>query len=346
MSVRSAVAISLMLVVAGCKSNDTTQTTDMGTIATDMGVTDVDMGVDASAAPGYPSYGAALAAYTNARCACGYAAQGFSNAADCSAQSIDAAPVLACEITAARILGPTGTSYYSCIAGVYQAAADCVASSTDCDESGACYHTLSNSLVNGCETLTTEQNNQFLAAENMCATTTSIVGSGADTCGAASEQTSSAISGNPVFTANTVGAGDHRTGPSDCTNSTGGGADVTFKWVVPASGMYTIDTIGSAVDDTVLYLVDSACPTSFTLTNGASGVLCNDDANYSDNIYDSSITANFTGGAEVYIVVDGYGPINTGFVRVNINPVEIDAGTPMDGGTTMDAGSAATGDAG
>ncbi len=77
----------------------------------------------------------------------------------------------------------------------------------------------------------------------------------------------------------------------------GGGTspDRTHLFTAPATGTYTIDTVGSAYD-TVLYVLDGDC-------DGLE-IACNDDL--SGSVSQSSVILDLAAGQSVVIVVDGY----------------------------------------
>jgi len=109
--------------------------------------------------------------------------------------------------------------------------------------------------------------------------------------------------GLAVAMGTTVGAGDDW--PADCAGS--GGSDVAYLWTVPADGSYIIDTIGSDYD------------TALTVHAGVCGIpdlACADDLETGDLV--SRIALDFTAGARVTIVVDGYDGDASGNYVLNI----------------------------
>ena len=74
------------------------------------------------------------------------------------------------------------------------------------------------------------------------------------------------------------------------------GEDVSYGWVAPATGMYTIDTCGSSMTlDTVLYVRDGDCM--------GTQLACNDDACGAFDL-SSRVSVNLTAGQPVVVVID------------------------------------------
>lgn len=95
--------------------------------------------------------------------------------------------------------------------------------------------------------------------------------------------------------------------------SCGGGGtsapDATFRWTVPATAAYTIDTLGSDFD-TILYVRSGTC--------GGTELACNDDVG--GGIRQSQVLLNLQQGQVIVIVVDGFG-FSSGNYVLNINPL-------------------------
>ncbi|MCX4242474.1 hypothetical protein [Paraliomyxa miuraensis] len=84
------------------------------------------------------------------------------------------------------------------------------------------------------------------------------------------------------------------------------GRDVVFRWVAPVDGVFTFDTIGSSFD-TVLYLRQGQCSTT--------EIACNDDSGGS---LQSMLVVGASAGAELTVVVDGYGLDEFGALALHI----------------------------
>lgn len=83
--------------------------------------------------------------------------------------------------------------------------------------------------------------------------------------------------------------------------------DRVYLWTVPASGLYRISTEGSSFD-TVLYLFNAGC--------SADELACSDDASG----FTSHIDVDAEEGAEIVIVVDGFGEAS-GDYQLSIAPL-------------------------
>ncbi len=139
--------------------------------------------------------------------------------------------------------------------------------------------------------------------------------------------TAVSTTGASVFMGTTDLQGDD-TNP-DCDDTTGYAPDRGYLWAAPASGTYTIDTIGSDFD-TILYVRDECL--------SATSIACNDDVD-PGVMRASTLEVTLTAGQEVVIIVDGWQNEHGNFV-VNITPGALDdAGTPgPDAGVVDDAG--------
>ena len=114
----------------------------------------------------------------------------------------------------------------------------------------------------------------------------------------------------------TAGAnGDTTAAPNALGGATCGGggdkaSDVAFAYKAPATGFYTIDTIGSAFD-TVLSVRADSC--------SGPELACNDDVG--DGSLQSQVGVSLTAGQSVVIVVDGFGTQSGRFdLNVNFSP--------------------------
>lgn len=114
---------------------------------------------------------------------------------------------------------------------------------------------------------------------------------------------------------NNMGQGNDSHG--SCTFDMGQpeGEDVTYSWTAPADGLYQFDTIGSAVEDTVLYVYD-ACMDGMEIA-------CNDDEP-GGNLLQSSLVLGMTSGQTVAVVVDGWSDQRVGDFVLNISQISCD----------------------
>ena len=90
-----------------------------------------------------------------------------------------------------------------------------------------------------------------------------------------------------------------------------GDSSVWFTWTAPSTGQFTFDTIGSAVDDTII-----AAYTGASLPGTA--VAGNDDITSGSN-YLSSMTFAATSGTTYSIVIDGYGSLQANQGNLTLN---------------------------
>jgi hypothetical protein len=102
-----------------------------------------------------------------------------------------------------------------------------------------------------------------------------------------------------------VGAGDDHEAPCGWE----GGQDVVYLWTAPATGYYSIDTLGSDFD-TVLYAYAGDCDGDV--------LTCNDDA---DGTLQSRIQLSLERGETIAIVVDAYSSEDTGNYVLSIDEV-------------------------
>src|SRR5262249_35638915 len=88
-----------------------------------------------------------------------------------------------------------------------------------------------------------------------------------------------------------------------------------FSYQAPATGLYTIDTLGSQFD-TVLYVRANTC--------SGGELACNDDAG--DGSLQSQLEVSLLAGQSIVIVVDGFGTQRGHFnLNIGFNP---NAATP------------------
>lgn len=258
-------------------------------------------------------------------CACFATGLGYPTAADCTMGQDGPTEVTTCETMAATsTIGGSGASIL-CRTNALTAHAACLMTAA-CNMTmvTACNSTLTSALM-GCDLPMT-----YFDALDTCATT-SVVGTGADTC--SDTAAASMAVGMDVFDGTTLGAGDQRMG--SCPMGGGGAADVAMRWTAPAAGTYTIDTIGSLFD-TVLFVVDG-CGTT------ATELACSDDISTMGGNYRSSLDITLTAGQTVQIIVDGYDSVAAGPYVVNITAPGATDGGVADGGGT-DAGDVDAGD--
>jgi hypothetical protein len=135
-----------------------------------------------------------------------------------------------------------------------------------------------------------------------------------------------------------IGATKEASEPQHAGNA--GGHSIWWRWVAPAAGYYTVNTIGSSLD-TLLGVYTGA--NVFALTTVAS----NDDAN--GNVTTSSVSFQATAGLTYFIAVDGKNGATGAIVLQLTNqsdflppyPVSTLAGTAGSTGSTNATGAAA-----
>lgn len=109
--------------------------------------------------------------------------------------------------------------------------------------------------------------------------------------------------------------------------------DVWYRLTAAVPGMYTFDTIGSAMPDTTLAIYGS-CP--------ASGLLgCNDDIDFDQGNFWSSVQLSLFVTQTVYIRVAGYG-LDEGQFRLNIQGPSASSGICCRGSTCATTATLAT----
>lgn len=107
--------------------------------------------------------------------------------------------------------------------------------------------------------------------------------------------------GSPAVSGTNVGAADNATPPCQSTDS----GEVAYRWTAPTTDTFTFDTLGSALTDTILWVVDGNC--------GGSVLACADDT----FLRRSRVEVPLIEGQVVIIYVDSYGGSSGGF-QLNI----------------------------
>lgn len=116
-----------------------------------------------------------------------------------------------------------------------------------------------------------------------------------------------------------TGAGNDSHGSCTIEQGQAPGEDVTYSWTAPAAGLYQFDTLGSTIQDTVLYVYD-AC------TDGTE-IACNDDAN--GGTFLSALVVSLAADQTVAITVDGWSDAILGEFVLNISQVSCDPPTDL-----------------
>ena len=116
-----------------------------------------------------------------------------------------------------------------------------------------------------------------------------------------------AITGNSTAaTASTAGNG---VPTASCSFDTSDTKDVWFSFSPSVSATYTLDTVGSALGDTVLSVYSGSCASPVE-------VACNDDINILDT--HSRVSTNLTAGTTYLVRIAGYGG-STGTYTLNVS---------------------------
>jgi hypothetical protein len=119
----------------------------------------------------------------------------------------------------------------------------------------------------------------------------------------------STTTGDGVVESTTVGETDDFFGSCALFDWTDGhlGYDIAVSWTPPSSGDYCIDTNGSAMLDTVLYVIDEHC---------SEELACDDDGGDGS---DSALTLSAAAGTDYLIVVNESRATSGGEFVLNIN---------------------------
>jgi len=116
---------------------------------------------------------------------------------------------------------------------------------------------------------------------------------------------SNVITGTGQFNGDNTSASDNYLGL--CAGSTGG-KDVCFAWTAPDNGTYQFDTLGSTLNDTVIYVYRCARQ-----------IACNEDVSSSE--WRSRVQVAVTQGTQYVIIVDGFDDTTVGPFVLNITKI-------------------------
>lgn len=238
-------------------------------------------------------------------CGCVPTALGFEDEAECRAVSMPYSDeFVACRDSANALANPAMTLYRRCAEEAAAAGQACFDALTTCSTDG----------LRGClDELNVAEDFCYVApadfatvneARRECAAAT-IVGDAADTCSDAAGG-SSAV-GSAVFHGDTRQAGDHRNGSCAEENAA---ADVTFKWVAPSAGSFTVELVPESRFTGLLYVLDGTCAGA-ELGCTSTGIR-----------FPYTAELNFTAvaGNTYNVVVDGFSNSDTGTFHINVTP--------------------------
>ena len=129
--------------------------------------------------------------------------------------------------------------------------------------------------------------------------------------------------GTGISTDSNIGAGDYLT-PS-CEISTG--EELVYRWEAPSDGCWTLDTVGSTIDTTLMLMDNStACPVEDDC-----------DASSGSDGTSGSISVQALAGDEYYVVADAASSSDQGDVQMNVTS---GGALPTDGDLASDMGPA------
>lgn len=238
-------------------------------------------------------------------CECAPDALGFMDESECMGLATPFPPeTLACRDAGHAVASEAVAELRRCIADAAATARECFESVAVCSTAALsdCIDVL-NVSEEYC-TVAESELDSYNEARLACAQT-SIVGDALDTCVESSE--GSSATGTAVFAGNTLLSGDHRDG--SCA-ALPGAPDLSYKWVAPSTGTFSIKMIPETRFAAALYVLDAGC----------AGAELGCDYSGSRFPIAPSVEVPATAGHVYYIVVDGLSPADFGSFHIDITP--------------------------